>query len=76
VRWKSRVGVSAAPQIPAFIRVVWGLRVAPTLWKMEFTLSAALAGESTAADSFDQARRDEISWDKSKPWETNVEMEV
>jgi hypothetical protein len=42
---------------------------------MEFTLSA-LAGESTAADSFDQARRDEISWDKSKPWETNVEMEV
>jgi hypothetical protein len=42
---------------------------------MEFTLSA-LAGESTAADSFDQARRDEIGWDKSKPWETNVEMEV
>jgi hypothetical protein len=58
VRWKSRVGVSAAPQIPAFIRVVWGLRVAPTLWKMEFTLSA-LAGESTAADSFDQTKRDE-----------------
>jgi hypothetical protein len=41
-----RVGVSAAPQIPAFIRVVWGLRVAPTLWRMEFTLSA-LAGERT-----------------------------
>jgi hypothetical protein len=35
------------------------------------------AGESTAGSySFDQARRDEISWDKSKPWETNVEMEV
>jgi hypothetical protein len=40
--------------------------------KDEFTLRA---GESTAA-SFDQAKRDEISWDKSKPWETIVEMEV